>query len=357
MTVESQQRTIASVQCLRGIAALMVVLHHLQNQTERLGLGALHLPVLQAGVDIFFVISGFIMWITTAPVPEKSGAEFIRNRIIRIVPLYWAITLSVVVVVLVAPNVLSTTVWDTEHILMSFAFLASPHPITGVYHPALIPGWTLNLEMLFYVIFALLMWIGGHDLYRRAAIILTVLSALALYGLVATPSGAAGFYSQDIIIEFAFGIVLGVVYLRGAITAPATPVLLIIAGCVGMGIVGAFPTNLPRSLEWGVPSAAIVAGAVFLRSVSLRPLEQLGDWSYSLYLSHPIVLPASLKAWQFLPEAVPDWMFPAFAVLCCVLFAAICFRLVERPLSAGAKMLMRRSLTPRGRILSPAGGH
>src|SRR3954471_22053033 len=74
---------------LRGIAASMVVFVHLDVQLKRLGYGTLDAPWLASGVDIFFVISGFIMWVSVARRPATSAGEFMRNRLIRIVPLYW----------------------------------------------------------------------------------------------------------------------------------------------------------------------------------------------------------------------------------------------------------------------------
>src|SRR5262245_20527151 len=83
---------IVSIQYLRAAAALMVVFFHAEGMAaEYFNIGCL--PSFGAvGVDIFFIISGFIMWVTTAP-ERTTASSFIVNRIVRIVPLYWLVTL------------------------------------------------------------------------------------------------------------------------------------------------------------------------------------------------------------------------------------------------------------------------
>src|SRR4051812_42255496 len=102
---------------LRGVAALMVVFVHLDNHLARLNYGTVDVGWLATGVDIFFVISGFIMWTSVERRGGMSAREFLKNRIIRIVPLYWAATGVVAVVALVAPQVLKTTVFDPGHVV------------------------------------------------------------------------------------------------------------------------------------------------------------------------------------------------------------------------------------------------
>src|SRR5829696_2873445 len=150
-------RTFFSIQYLRGVAALMVVYTHASVQTQRYA--DVELPFSAhgaAGVDIFFVISGFIMWMTTiGDTPTSKPLPFISRRISRIVPLYWVLTTGIVIVGLVRPDLLSSTVITVWHVLASFFFIPYPHPAdNGSLVPVLIPGWTLNYEMFFYAIFA-----------------------------------------------------------------------------------------------------------------------------------------------------------------------------------------------------------
>jgi len=104
LTIESTRQDIIPIQMLRGIAASMVVFVHLDIQLKRLGYGTLDAPWLGSGVDIFFVISGFIMWVSVARRPATSAGEFMRNRLIRIVPLYWLVSAGVLATTIVAPH-------------------------------------------------------------------------------------------------------------------------------------------------------------------------------------------------------------------------------------------------------------
>ena len=122
---------IAPIQMLRGIAAAMVVCVHIQLQLSRLGFADVSQNWLLSGVDIFFVISGFIMWVSIANRPERTAAEFMRHRIARIVPLYWLLTTLMIITMLVRPDLLQSARYDLGHIIKSYLFIAAPHPTSG----------------------------------------------------------------------------------------------------------------------------------------------------------------------------------------------------------------------------------
>lgn len=340
MTIEQPTRTIEAIQCLRGIAASMVVLHHLQNQTQRLGLPYIPAETLQAGVDIFFVISGFIMWVTTAGRPERTAGAFYRDRVVRIVPLYWMVTGFMVAVMVVAPSVLSTSALDGSHIVRSLLFIPAPHPVTGAYLPTLIPGWTLNMEMFFYLLFGVVLFISGTRTRLRAWLSLSSLALLVAIGAVFRPAGAFGFYTQGMLIEFAAGIGIGLAYMNGRVARSRWWWAATAVGFGALALQLAHPSALDRGLAWGAPAAAIVAGAALGPRVSARALERLGDWSYALYLSHPITLAACHKAWSVLPSAVPVGLFPLFALGCAILCAGAIFRFLEQPATRATRRLL-----------------
>lgn len=300
---------IWSIQYLRGIAALMVVYHHADFQLLKAsGEGQLALSSLgAAGVDIFFIISGFIMWVTTQNT-AITPVQFLYRRIVRIVPLYWVITLFVMTLTLVAPQLLTTTKFDPDHVVLSLLFIPVWHPVlTNHILPFFIQGWTLNYEMFFYAIFALAIWQAGR--YRLAAIA-CILTLLVIAGLLVKSENAQTmFYTSTIMLEFVFGMIVGWLYLRIPARPSRISAALLIAGItalimggiagIGYGPNGFDPT---RAFNWGLPSALIVAGAAFgkFETAGLRHtlLSALGNASYSLYLSHLITLPAIVVAWR-----------------------------------------------------------
>lgn len=129
----------------------MVVVYHLKPQLERMNASLLPADWLSAGVDLFFVISGFIMWWTTSGI-EITPGRFMLKRVHRIVPLYWAVTGFYVVVLLVAPRFMQTGALDPAHAIASFLFIPWQHPVLAPAYPLVTPGWTLNYEMFFYVV-------------------------------------------------------------------------------------------------------------------------------------------------------------------------------------------------------------
>lgn len=338
LTIETTRRDIASIQMLRGIAATMVVFVHLDIQLKRLAFGQIGSAWMATGVDIFFVISGFIMWVTTAKRSQITGAEFMKNRIIRIVPLYWMVSLVVLVTALFAPQLLHTTVFQLRHAICSFLFLPARHPRTGDFWPLLVPGWTLNMEMLFYVLFALsISWSRGsarRRLFSLAALLFAVLLAATL---LKSRIDVMNFYANPIILEFLAGTLLGVVYLSGVM---ATSRLWYAAMAVGFVLLWRGQDILPVGVSLAGPAATlIVAAALFSPPVKLPPLQRLGDASYSLYLTHVITLSAVAALWRRQSVTEQPLLFCVLCVGAAIAVAALCYRLVEVPLTERLKKL------------------
>ena len=328
----------------------MVVLHHLQYQMGRLGLGQADWPALPAGVDIFFVISGFIMWVTTASRPEQSALSFYSDRVTRIAPLYWAITALLVAVLVVAPGAVKTAVLDWPHIVRSFLFIPAEHPGTHAYHPTLIPGWTLNMEMFFYLLFGAAIAAGGANLQLRCRIIVLALLAIAAAGAILRPSGIAGFYLQDIVAEFAAGILIGVAFVERRFGRSNWFWLPLLTGILLLFAETPFAEVGSRLVRWGIPASLIVLGAVFVPQSGPAALQRLGDWSYSLYLSHPITLAISERAWPKLSGPLPPQLFPLVALTTAIIAARFIHRTAEVPLTLRARRLMQPRLGRRSSL-------
>ncbi|KAA0973003.1 acyltransferase [Pseudomonas sp. ANT_H12B] len=339
-----------SVQMLRAIAALAVVFFHI--------------PLFRNGdwgVDIFFVISGFIMAMVTA----QSGSHFFTKRVIRVVPLYWLGTLGVFGVALLVPSLLDNTTADVPGLLKSLFFI--PYQKGQYVQPLLYLGWTLNFEMFFYALFAISMAISHR---HRLLICSSLLLALVLLGnLVTFDALLAKFYTQQILVEFVLGMGCYAVYARTAAWRAAGPrhgartalIMIGLAALVYMPLSGGVVESLGRGLALGIPAAVIFLALVHgLSGVRLPGLLVLiGDASYSLYLFHPYVLKVFNKVFHVFdaPGAFAYVMTPVSIGLCCVVAIGI-YRLVELPMTHWLRGIFidRRKVANRPQVLPVSGG-
>lgn len=299
------------VQVLRAVAALLVLAFHVQHDLVR-RLGFEGYPLLHfgaAGVDIFFVISGFIMvWASRGLFGQPGAArQFLLRRLVRIVPLYWATTLLFLVVIVVMPP-LNGRQADPAHLLASLLFLPWPDQ-DGAHSPFYGIGWTLNYEMLFYLCFALVL--GAAP--RRAVLMLSAAFALLAVLGVILPSlpFALRVWSQPLILEFVAGAGLAIARLEGVSLPRAARIGLVLLGSALLVATEwlPVPTTASRALVWGVPAALIMAGAVLgperpVRGAFGRVLVLMGDASYSLYLVHFFVIAGIRPIAMRVPEIV-----------------------------------------------------
>ncbi|PXA90408.1 acyltransferase [Nostoc sp. 3335mG] len=332
----------ASIQYLRGFAALCVVVHHLGVQLGRLGGTAMLPEFFASGVDIFFVISGFIMWVTTSRA-DVTPLAFYRRRLGRIVPLYWFFTTLMVLIALAVPGVLQSARLDFWHVVSSYLFLPSVSPADGTASPLLVPGWTLNYEMFFYAIFGLSLFLPSR---ARLFAVGGILLGLVVTGVFVQPTQPAmQFWTSSILLEFLFGLAIGATVSNPRLRLAGAPVLaaglvLIALGLFTLIVPDAWSWGLPRALFFGVPAAMLVLGTVLLDragAVETWPLPRLiGDASYSIYLSHGLTLSALGQVWRRLPLDGNPLSLAVFSVVGLVLSVvaglAVYFAM-ERPLA------------------------
>lgn len=334
---------ILSVQYLRAVAAMLVVALHSSIVIRRDH--APDFPMFRTGefgVDLFFVISGFIMW-TIASARPVSPSEFFERRLIRIVPLYWALTVPTALISTDGGLHLDLSA-DWGSVMRSFFFVPEWNEKLGMVTPVLFVGWTLNLEMFFYAIFALALFLRPE---HRLFAIVAPLAALASLRLFIGVSGhpAVNLYTQSIVGEFAFGALLGWLHQNGfAKGAWRAGAVLIVAGAAAT----AFREHLTdaRILYFGLPALAVAAGALMVeKALARRPLpflKFLGDASYSIYLVHIMAQAVSLK---FIGPALGEAS-PVLAVLAQTAFGcaagAATHLLLEKPLTRGAAALAGR---------------
>ena len=327
---------LVNLQYLRALAALMVVLFHALDAPSRLG-AAVDLPRFASGavgVDLFFVISGFIIW-RTARGAALSPARFAWRRAVRVVPLYWALTLFLAATALLAPGAMGSTRFDAAHLLASLLFLPWPHPSFGTPNPVLFVGWTLNYEMAFYALFALVLPLAAR--WRLGAALL-VLAGLPLTGWWLEPEGiAARFYTQPVMLQFAIGLLLAAGLER--VRRPRR-VLGRVCLCAGLAALVGLGSVEGQELASGLAAALVVGGAVLADRGAAeppRPLARgLGDASYSIYLTHPFVLPLVQIGWSRFGLPVRGWAgigYPLAALVACALTGLVVHALLERPLA------------------------
>ncbi len=287
-------------------------------------------PNGSAGVDIFFVISGLVMTLSARRKATKATAAwtFIKDRIIRIIPLYWIITTCKIVVVLALPALISRTTLEPSYVAASYALLPV-HDATGVIRPVLPVGWTLSYEMFFYIAVAIALMMRQPI----SSICIPVLLVFSGLGLIWPADG----FPNTIAAEFILGIAIG-----GAVprlqTLPTT--LSLITGVIALCLLVTVPIGgaILRPLSWGLPAAVVVAAAV---SIEMPIRQHLPKWlllagnaSYATYLTHGFVIPTIfLLCARSLPL---DWVgFAATVILGLVVSAAagqLTYRFIEQPL-------------------------
>jgi exopolysaccharide production protein ExoZ len=300
---------LVSIQYARALAALAVVLYH---ATAR---GDTWFQVGSAGVDVFFVISGFIMWTVTER--ETKAEAFLAHRLVRIAPLYWIATL------VAAASIRPDLVW----LVASALFIPWRAP-DGAISPVLVQGWTLQYEMFFYLLFAI-----GLVLSRRLqlALVTTALLGLSCIGLAApSQHPVVHTYTDPLLLEFLAGIWLAVIW-RGASLPRWVGPPLLTAAVLWFAVIGVArldPSGWARLFYWGVPASMLATGFLALedRMPASRLGLALGDGSYSIYLFHGFI---STVVWRLPlgPMRIP------VAVIASAVGGWMIFRLIEAPMT------------------------
>jgi exopolysaccharide production protein ExoZ len=255
---------IFSVQYLRAVAALFVVYFH-ARLIERYAFG-FHDPAAVfggAGVDIFFVISGFVMW-QIGGAKLLPATNFLKRRLTRIVPMYWIVTLCMFPMPAISRAIAGGNVIDFKQLIASLLFVPWPsHVSPGKFTPVYLAGWTLNYEMFFYLIFAMALLL--KDKLKIVASLVCFFSATAFLGWLFNIGGILGVYTGSITLEFVYGLLIGWLLMS---RRPPPTLVAVAAAVLGMSLLVWFPNEqallFPRFLTWGLPSALILVGVVSL---------------------------------------------------------------------------------------------
>ncbi len=337
-----EDKRFHSIQALRGVAILLVLARHLVVMEGHFGGGESLLPdILKAGdggVDLFFVISGFIMVVISPGKFQLPGAigSFLYKRATRIYPLYWLYSFVILLVYLVSPAwVPAVKKGHVDLIASVFLFPQRFPPLLG-------QGWTLTHEAYFYLMFALALLLPERRLPRFLLIWgLGVALGYSVYTSVGTQSDIAAIkmITNPVTIEFVLGACVALAVRRGFRRADS---VCLIAGSLLLPATSLLFDPLEveglRFFCFGLPALLILYGAVSLETRSRFPfprwLSVLGDASYSIYLSHILVITAVGRVWSLVRQR--GLWDNALAILVMIAAAIGCglasYHFVERPL-------------------------
>jgi exopolysaccharide production protein ExoZ len=331
-------KRLNSIQYIRATAALSVLIFHsLESSASRFPVGA-------AGVDVFFVVSGYIMGSLMSAEETKPGS-FIGRRLAGIVPAYWICTLAAVIVYRIKPGIFYQFDPRMDNLIQSLFFI--PHRgATPEGSPILVQGWTLEYEMFFYLACTTCLLLPKKQSIPALVILLL---GLAICGAWLHPEQKIwATYTSPLLVEFAAG--LGLAMAWRAQGPPGFRYMAWILAGSGLAVfageaTGIIPISGIRVLDWGVPAVMIVAGALIAEHAGIVPIWRgglmLGDASYALYLSHGFVLAPFLVRYSGAPLAL--------RVLVCASLAVILAIIINKMLEAPLQDLLRKAVGP-GRI-------
>lgn len=336
---------VYSIQYLRGLAALMVLVRHVAFKGEQYASNPMPWYNIGgiAGVELFFIISGFIMCFTTA---EKAGKKrsvgrFLLNRFTRILPLYWILTLLGLVVFLLFPNKVNIGGGETK-ILDSFLLI----PSTGVY--IIKNGWTLTYEFFFYFIFSIGLFFPTRLGHLITSMILIALVCLNFLGH--TKDVFLLFVSSTILLDFILGIVLFELFNRFKKVPKILSVIMILTGLIILGLLNQrINFGLPF-LSVGISCFILCAGVVFLeepiKNHEVPFFTLIGDASYSLYLFHPFVLAGGAFFLSRLGLSQGLWVWPFLLSLAGISLAGgiLCYLYLEKPITKVIRSFIAKEL-------------
>lgn len=343
-----------NVQALRGLAAILVLLSHIliidrkysgdPVMPDALGFGLV-------GVDLFFVISGFIMVYITAQwksASPKKIPEFLFARAARIYPIYWIISAALLALYLVRPEMVFSATENPPHILKSFLLLPDEQ------YPLLEVGWTLVHEMGFYIVFAALLLLP-RTLRFWGLLVWTALICAGRLLNFEQLGPVSEILFHPLSFEFIAGALTAYIYLSGRVRGAG---LMIVAALIWFAVsivlidnfALTFYHNWARVAIYTIPACLLILGLTTLEHTSKQLPKwsvTLGDWSYSLYLTHVLTLTVIGRLWTNFakPGALDNIAMAIVMVVAAIAVASAVYYLIEKPMIGAARTLRRKWFT------------
>ena len=357
------RRQLDFIQALRGIAALAIVIYHARwyladtqywEQIQRYGVS------LGAGVDLFFIISGFIMVYATQN--SKPTAEYVKDfgikRLSKIWPAYAVITIAYIFLGRDGFNYVADNVSNIVSSLLFIPISATDPLYVGTADIVLPVGWSLNYEAYFYLIFAISIFFQKWRWLALTSWLLLTLVVLpatkSIYTLnPLTPmvftSSYISMISNPIIWEFFAGILCGLIYLSKFKIKSLAILYSMIAGSICFYIWGQINMlgKQPGILGWGGYSLLIFFSLMMLSKVKdIKPplvMIWLGNMSFTLYLAHLVGFNLAVRLYLAfdLKEQIHTWTFALLAIISAVLLSAIIRNFLEDYLYRACTDLLR----------------
>lgn len=344
----SSKKIINSIQFLRGFAALAVVIHHTGGYVKRYFEPTLlfndHFSIGFAGVDLFFVISGFIIHFTSKNYLNNPSRlkEYLKKRFIRVYPIYWIITTTLflsswLIVKILHKNIFSIGYPET---VISYLKTYSLFPLHFAINPV---TWTLSYELFFYVCFAILI------VSKRLWIIPAIIIVISFYNIFIDISEVAdidlnyyNFVFSGYNFEFLFGFLIYQFYEKIKLSNIISVILLLVSFTIIVFFgysVGDYD-SYQRVLTFGFPSGLILLALLNLEKNNVISFPKftiiLGDASYALYLIHFPMMLFLNKLPQILGynfSANQEVWYSYFIILSIIITSVLVHKWIEKPVA------------------------
>lgn len=325
--LSGKNEKLGNIQILRALAAAGVILFHI---VENAKLHGIHVSIFSLfgtfgnmGVDVFFVISGFVMAESRNRAP-LNATSFLARRLLRIVPLYWALTLFYYALGSFVPELFPNLNLDTNWLFASLFFLSGG---LGFGSPILGQGWTLEFEMLFYLIFSMTLSLNRKS-YRYSVIFFVTII------LVATGV-------SSIIIEFSLGIIANMTFtlLR---KRPNIGIGFVLFSPIILFVIHNYMLGYPnRVIGYGIPSYFLVCGLAMMKQSENRLMLRLGSASYSAYLFQFFAIPFMFKLSDFaILKSINGDLLVVLIAFIAIYSGQVIYRILEEPSSKLTKKLL-----------------
>lgn len=287
---------ISNIQILRAISAVIIVLFHIVVSARSYDLETSIFYKIDiwgpASVDIFFIISGFIM-VYIQHKKKRTARQFIQDRIERVIPLYWIVTVFMSLLLLISSQPITSELFIQSMLFYNYTIFQEM--------PVLYVGWTLEYEMLFYLLFGLSLFLNSPKLSFLLSTI--ALGSLALLGL------------HSVILDFLYGMLAAHIFIKFKTSIkPIFSLMLIFLGILLLTV--EWPIELARNIYAGIPALIIFMGFLYLPPIKSKLFNLLGDASYSIYLIQVVSIPVLYKVFQLIPLKNISYLPEFYAILC-----------------------------------------